>query len=54
MVSLRPGARVTTPTRRGVGVVLRHHPTLPAWVVAFPQDHALPLAWLDELLEVTR
>lgn len=44
MDSITVGTKVTTPIRRSTGTVLRHHPTLPAWVVRFAEDPT-PLAW---------
>lgn len=34
-MNFRVGQRVTIKARRQPGRILRHHPTLPAWVVQF-------------------
>jgi len=48
---IQPGDRVRATFRKSTGTVLRHHPTLPAWIVAFAED-ATPLAWYDDRLEI--
>lgn len=45
------GSHVRTATRgREVGTVVRHHPTLPAWIVRFGHE-AFPLAYYYATLE---
>jgi len=51
MDSITVGSKVTTSVRHGAGTVLRHHPTLPAWIVRFAED-ATPLAWYYDRLYV--
>lgn len=48
--ALRPGLTVRASIRTRPGVVLCHHPNLPAWIVDFPGDTYL--AWYDAELEV--
>jgi hypothetical protein len=50
---IRVKSKVRAKRRRGVGVVLRHHPHLPAWQVRFPGDRT-PLYWFEAFLEELR
>lgn len=52
-MSISIGSKVRTANRKGVGEVLRHHPTLPAWVVRFGREK-YPLAYFEERLAVAR
>lgn len=52
-MQIRRGDKVTAQGKRGVGTVLHHHPTLPAWVVRFGREKH-PLAYFEERLAVAR
>ncbi|MFE5309741.1 hypothetical protein [Isoptericola sp. NPDC056605] len=50
MHAYRVGDKVRTSTHRGaVGTIVRHHPTLPAWIVQF-YGEPYPLAYTDDRL----